>query len=265
MMLPRASASINVLAVRHPAGHGGSCFPKDTLALVRRTGLWCPQMSMRSSPIMMRKQSMSQCYCCLWRGRKQEHRDFARFKPETDDMGQPSPDIIPHLLAAGEHFMIQKLWMKQSSLTSSVHLLTMQKTVSPMLMQLFWWPNGMNLGPSLSATLAYWEAMLCWSRNIYSSDEMIKSGLNYHSVGRPKQKICITISKASFRDNKTSHLSSDVFARYISPPMRDQNRLFSLFCVSMFLKEMKMPSIINSCTLTLVAIWQVLLGSMTFL
>ena len=110
----------------HPGpGYGGSCFPKDTLALVRTAQDYDVRVGIVNEVVAYndaRKQSMSQRVIAALDG-EVEGKSIAilglAFKPETDDMrDSPSLDIIPHLLAAGAdiHVYDQKLWGSKVSL-----------------------------------------------------------------------------------------------------------------------------------------------------
>lgn len=89
-------------------GYGGSCFPKDTLALLRTAeDLNLPMEIVRATVAVntQRKKDMAQKVVAACGG-SLEGKTVAvlglTFKPNTDDMrDSPSLDIIPALLAAG--------------------------------------------------------------------------------------------------------------------------------------------------------------------
>ncbi|MGB0584893.1 MAG: UDP-glucose dehydrogenase family protein, partial [Candidatus Puniceispirillaceae bacterium] len=93
----------------HPGpGYGGSCFPKDTLALVKTAEDHHQTMSIVESVVAYnyaRKTAMAQRVIAAMGGKVGGRRIAIlglAFKPETDDMrDSPSLDIIPPLLAAG--------------------------------------------------------------------------------------------------------------------------------------------------------------------
>ncbi len=91
-------------------GYGGSCFPKDTLALLRTAeGLDLPLEIVRATVAVneQRKRDMAQKVIDVCGG-SLEGKTVAvlglTFKPNTDDMrDSPSLEIIPALLEAGAH------------------------------------------------------------------------------------------------------------------------------------------------------------------
>ena len=93
----------------HPGpGYGGSCFPKDTLALVKTAEKFDVDVSIVSNVVdynATRKQAMADRVIAACggdvSGKKLALLGLA-FKPETDDMrDSPALDIIPRLLEAG--------------------------------------------------------------------------------------------------------------------------------------------------------------------
>ncbi|MDC0456613.1 UDP-glucose/GDP-mannose dehydrogenase family protein [Alphaproteobacteria bacterium] len=93
----------------HPGpGYGGSCFPKDTLALVQTSKLYDTNISIVETVIKYnnkRKSDMANKVINLF-NKKTKNKKISilglSFKPETDDMrDSPALDIIPKLLEAG--------------------------------------------------------------------------------------------------------------------------------------------------------------------
>ena len=93
----------------HPGpGYGGSCFPKDTLALVKTAELFEAQMPIVEGVVSYnadRKKHMAERVIAAAggdvKGKKIALLGLA-FKPETDDMrDSPALDIAPILIAAG--------------------------------------------------------------------------------------------------------------------------------------------------------------------
>ncbi len=93
----------------HPGpGYGGSCFPKDTLALVKTAELYDVPVSIVSDVVAYnaaRKEAMAARVIAACngyiKGKKIAVLGLA-FKPETDDMREsPALDIVTSLAAAG--------------------------------------------------------------------------------------------------------------------------------------------------------------------
>ena len=95
----------------HPGpGYGGSCFPKDTLALVRTGEDHACDISIVDQVVSYNAERKTSMAGRVERaaGGSVDGKTIAvlglAFKPETDDMrDSPSLDIIPALLAAGAH------------------------------------------------------------------------------------------------------------------------------------------------------------------
>ena len=93
----------------HPGpGYGGSCFPKDTLALIQTAKLYDTDISIVETVVkynQKRKSDMADKIIKIFNG-KTENKKISilglAFKPETDDMrDSPALDIIPKLKKAG--------------------------------------------------------------------------------------------------------------------------------------------------------------------
>ncbi|CAN7461484.1 UDP-glucose/GDP-mannose dehydrogenase family protein [Phenylobacterium sp. LjRoot219] len=90
-------------------GYGGSCFPKDTLALVKTARDYQAPMQLIETTVAVndkRKKAMSQKVMAAVDGQDLAGKTIGvlglTFKPNTDDMRDaPSLDIIPALQAAG--------------------------------------------------------------------------------------------------------------------------------------------------------------------
>ena len=181
----------------HPGpGYGGSCFPKDTLALVRTA-------QQKGSPLRIietvvdvndkRKKAMAgriidACGGSL-SGKTVAVLGVA-FKPNTDDMRDaPSLDIIPALQAAGatvrafdpaamheaEKLLPGVVWCKDAYDTldgaDCVTILTE-------------WNEFRALDLNRAKTLLNRPVMVDL-RNVYTPNDMIEAGFIYTSVGRP--------------------------------------------------------------------------------
>ncbi len=185
----------------HPGpGYGGSCFPKDTLALVRTAQDYDVRVGIVNEVVAYndaRKQSMSRRIIAALDG-EVEGKSIAilglAFKPETDDMrDSPSLDIIPHLLAAGADIRVydpKAMDEARHLLPDSVHFADSAEECiadADAVVLVTEWNEFRALTPERYIGLLRGNVMVDL-RNIYSSEEMIKSGLNYFSIGRPKQK-----------------------------------------------------------------------------
>ena len=93
----------------HPGpGYGGSCFPKDTLALIQTAKLYDTDISIVETVVQYnqkRKSDMANKIIKIFNG-KTENKKISilglAFKPGTDDMrDSPALDIIPKLQQAG--------------------------------------------------------------------------------------------------------------------------------------------------------------------
>jgi UDPglucose 6-dehydrogenase len=92
-------------------GYGGSCFPKDTLALIHTADDYGMTISIVDAVVesnSQRKQAMSAKVMAGCGGDLKEKTLCVlgvTFKPDTDDMRDaPSLDIIPSLMKSGARF-----------------------------------------------------------------------------------------------------------------------------------------------------------------
>ena len=162
----------------HPGpGYGGSCFPKDTLALVRTA-------QQVGSPLRI----IAAC------GGSVDGKTVAvlgvAFKPNTDDMrDSPSLDIVPALQAAGAHV--------RAFDPAAMH------EAEKLLPGVEWAKNayGTLEGADCVAILTEWNEFRALDlrrvksmlkrpvmidlRNIYNPEDMAKAGFTYSSIGRP--------------------------------------------------------------------------------
>ncbi len=175
-------------------GYGGSCFPKDTLALVRLAAEFGAPSRLIESVVEVndnRKKRMAEKIIYAFGGVKGKTVAIlgVTFKPNTDDMrDSPSLDIIPALQAAGANIrafdpegMVEAgkilpgvVWAKNTSDAVSkadgVVILTE-------------WNEFRALDFTLLKTLLK-RALLVDLRNIYNPRDMVEAGFEYHSVGR---------------------------------------------------------------------------------
>lgn len=181
----------------HPGpGYGGSCFPKDTLALVRtaqdhdvRIGIVNEVVDYNDA----RKQSMPRRVIDAMGG-EVKGKTIAilglAFKPETDDMrDSPSLDIIPHLLAAGANisaFDPKAMDEAKHLLPESVHFTNSAEDCingADAVVLVTEWNEFRALTPERYLAAMEGRVMVDL-RNIYAPEEMTDAGLRYSSIGR---------------------------------------------------------------------------------
>lgn len=181
----------------HPGpGYGGSCFPKDTLALVKTAELMGGQISIVDEVVRYnqeRKRSMSD------RILSQMQSDVSgktisilglAFKPETDDMrDSPALDIIPELISKGANIIAYDpvAMQEASSLLSDKVVFAADseaciKDADACVIITEW-----NEFRAITA-VRFLELMkgkvIVDLRNVYLPSEMRDVGLNYTSIGR---------------------------------------------------------------------------------
>ncbi|MFN7710665.1 MAG: UDP-glucose dehydrogenase family protein [Holosporales bacterium] len=177
-------------------GYGGSCFPKDTRALVQTAREHAVSLSIVESVVTsndQRKHRMAARILDLLGDPKGKKIALlgATFKPDTDDMREsPSLDIVPQLVAAGVQVTVcdpQAYKEGQTLLPNVIWAVEVREAVQ---------------GADAVVLLTEWKefAALDWNalkeimrgntfidlRNVYVPKEMTQTGLNYYSIGRPK-------------------------------------------------------------------------------
>ncbi len=177
-------------------GYGGSCFPKDTLALVHTAEDYGSRVSLVEAVVAgntKRKQTMAEKVIQACNGSVQGKRLGVlgvTFKPNTDDMREaPSLDIIPALQKAG----------------AEIHIFDPQgeKEGRDLLPDVSWFKDPYSAldGCAAAVILTEWNEFRALDltkvkslletplvvdlRNIYVPKEMEEAGFTYHSVGRP--------------------------------------------------------------------------------
>ena len=197
----------------HPGpGYGGSCFPKDTMAIVRTARDHDVSLGIVKEVVEyndLRKKSMSKRVIDALKGDVKDKMIAVlglAFKPETDDMrDSPSLDIIPNLLSAGAQIKVydpkamgeaKRLLEDSVSFSDSAEACVHDADAVVLVTE---WNEFRALTPDLYISLLKGNTMVDL-RNIYSPEEMIKSGLDYYSIGRPEQKNCKISRPAIFRD-----------------------------------------------------------------
>ena len=182
----------------HPGpGYGGSCFPKDTLALVKTAESYDSPVSIVSEVVaynQARKNAMAARVQTAFsgdvKGRKIAVLGLA-FKPETDDMREsPSIEIITALSEAGAQISAYD----PAAMEEAKHLLpdtiSFADSAQACLdgadgaVVVTEWNEFRALTPQLFAQLMAGNVLVDL-RNIYAPDQMQEVGLNYLSIGRP--------------------------------------------------------------------------------
>jgi len=180
-------------------GYGGSCFPKDTLALSQTGKLMkAPQTVVEAvikantaRQVRMAQKIISACGGVL--KNKTVGVLGAAFKADTDDVRDaPSLIIIPILQDAGAKVVIHD---PQAQHESHAHITNVE-----------WKENSYDVAEGVDALvlMTNWqvykeldmdkiaelmnEKILIDLHNIYAVDEMEKIGFDYTSIGRPKMK-----------------------------------------------------------------------------
>jgi len=178
-------------------GYGGSCFPKDTLALVRTAQTYGAPLRIIETVVEVndrRKKGMAERIIAACGG-SVEGLTIAvlgvTFKPNTDDMrDSPSLDIIPALQRAGATVRAfdpagmaeaAKLLPEVVWGTDAYSVLT----EADALVVLTEWNEFRALDPRTIKRLLNRPIMIDL-RNVYKPEEMIAAGFAYSSIGRPQ-------------------------------------------------------------------------------
>ena len=182
----------------HPGpGYGGSCFPKDTLALVKTAESYNSPVSIVSEVVaynQARKYAMADrvqnAFSGDVKGRKIAVLGLA-FKPETDDMREsPSIEIITTLSEAGAQISAYD----PAAMEEAKHLLPDTISFADSAQDCLEgadgavvvteWNEFRALTPHLFAQLMAGNVLVDL-RNIYEPEQMHEVGLTYLSIGRP--------------------------------------------------------------------------------
>lgn len=181
----------------HPGpGYGGSCFPKDTIALVKTAEDHDCQMSIVDTVVTYndaRKRSMAGRVIAALGGDVTDTKIAIlglAFKPETDDMrDSPSLDIINLLHDAGAHISAYD----PKSMVEARHLLPDQIVYHDSALSCI---NGADAvvivtewNEFRALTAAQFVAAMAGRtmidlRNLYDPEAMLSAGLSYCSIGR---------------------------------------------------------------------------------
>jgi UDPglucose 6-dehydrogenase len=180
-------------------GFGGSCFPKDTLALVRTAqdaGSPLELIETVADYNTRRKRKMADKIIAACGGSVSGKTVAVlglAFKPNTDDMREsPSLDIVPALQKAGA--------------TVRAYDPEAMKEAKSLLKDVAWCENAYDTmdGADVLAIVTEWNEfraldirrvksllktpILVDLRNIYKPDEMAAAGFKYVSIGRPARE-----------------------------------------------------------------------------
>ncbi|MGB1182551.1 MAG: UDP-glucose dehydrogenase family protein [Candidatus Puniceispirillaceae bacterium] len=181
----------------HPGpGYGGSCFPKDTLALVKTAELHDVPVSIVSDVVAYneaRKEAMAARVIAACdgyiKGKKIAVLGLA-FKPETDDMREsPALDIVTSLAAAGASITAYDPAAMEEArplLPDSVlYVASAQDCLkgADCAVMVTEWNEFRALTPQLFKQLMA-VPKLVDLRNIYDPDSMREMGIEYQSIGR---------------------------------------------------------------------------------
>ena len=182
----------------HPGpGYGGSCFPKDTLALVKTAESYDSPVSIVSEVVaynQARKFAMADRVKDAFSGEVKGRRIAIlglAFKPETDDMREsPAIEIVSKLIEAGAEIIAYD----PAAMEEAQHLLPDAVSFSDSAQACLdgadgavvvtEWNEFRALTPNLFTSLMAGKVLVDL-RNIYDPLQMKAVGLSYVSVGRP--------------------------------------------------------------------------------
>jgi len=181
----------------HPGpGYGGSCFPKDTLALVQTARDFDNPLRIVETVVDInarRKKAMAE-RIVAFAGGSVAGKTVAllglTFKPNTDDMrDSPSLDIVPALVEAGATV---RAYDPEGMREAARMLNGVTFTEGPyqamegadFVCILTEWNAFRSLDLERAATLLAEKAMIDL-RNVYEPDRMAEAGWRYASIGRP--------------------------------------------------------------------------------
>ena len=183
----------------HPGpGYGGSCFPKDTLALVKTAESVDSPVSIVAEVVAYnkaRKLEMSKRVISAFSGDVKGQRLSVlglAFKPETDDVREsPAIELIKGLMAEGAVITAydpvamdeaRQIFAEHILYADSVHACLDGADGAVVVTE---WNEFRALTPQLFAELMTGN-ILVDLRNIYEPEQMKAVGLNYRSIGRPE-------------------------------------------------------------------------------
>ena len=176
-------------------GYGGSCFPKDTLALLQTATEQGTPLKVVETVVEVnskRKRQMSDKIVAACSGSVQGKTIAVlglTFKPNTDDMREsPSLSIVPALQDAGatiRAFDPQGMDEARKLLPNTIFCLDAYEAMtgaSALVIVTEW--NEFRLLDLKRAKALMLGRVMVDLRNIYNADEIARAGFNYYSVGR---------------------------------------------------------------------------------
>jgi UDPglucose 6-dehydrogenase len=182
----------------HPGpGYGGSCFPKDTLAMARTAQEYGSPVRLVETTIAVneaRKEAMADRVIAACDG-SVEGKTIAvlglAFKPETDDMREaPSLVVLPRLAAAGARLraydpaaMDHARGLLPASVEYATGALDAMKGADALVL-LTEWNEFRALAPARIKEAMRGKVVVDL-RNIYDPPAMREAGFVYSSIGRP--------------------------------------------------------------------------------
>src|SRR6202035_3456425 len=186
----------------HPGpGYGGSCFPKDTLALMRTAQDYGAPSRLVEATVAVndaRKSHMAMRVveaCGGWVRGKTIAVLGLTFKPETDDMrDSPSLPIVSRLAGDGaiiRAFDPEGMDQARPLLPESIHYCADALDAAAgadALVLITEWNEFRALSPTRLAD-AMRGRVLVDLRNVYNPVAMRQSGFEYHCVGRPDRLV----------------------------------------------------------------------------
>lgn len=187
----------------HPGpGYGGSCFPKDTLALVKTAQEHNFNLGLIEHVVKSNNQRKQNLYKKVMEvcGYNLKNKTLTilglTFKPNTDDMrDSPSLDLVPALIKEGVKInLYDPEGMKEAKKKFKKYFTEIQwfnetyEAVenSDALIILTEWNQFRALNLEKIKNLLK-EPVLIDFRNIYNPKEMIEMGFKYYSLGRPNK------------------------------------------------------------------------------
>ncbi|MEQ8733745.1 MAG: UDP-glucose/GDP-mannose dehydrogenase family protein [Rhodospirillaceae bacterium] len=185
----------------HPGpGYGGSCFPKDTLALVKTAQDYKSPLRIVEAVVAIndkRKSAMAERIVQACGGSVADKTVAIlglTFKPNTDDMrDSPSLAIIPALVSAGAKIQAydpEGMDEARKILSDINYCDDAYATMdgADVLVIVTEWNEFRSLDLERAKDLLS-QPVLVDLRNIYSPADVEKAGFSYHCIGRPKKVI----------------------------------------------------------------------------
>ena len=183
--------------LRAGPGYGGSCFPKDTLALVKTAEMHDVALPMVEGVVAYndaRKMAMADRIIQALGGDVSAKKIAIlglAFKPETDDMrDSPALSILPQLVAQGAEITAYD----PAAMAEAKPLLPQAITYTDSaggavagadcVVIITEWNEFRALGPEVFTTEMAGRVIVDL-RNLYDGAKMQEAGLSYHSIGRP--------------------------------------------------------------------------------